>query len=476
MSGPGERYQQAVKMMEEGKLEQARALIQRSLAASPNAVEWVDLMRTVLAQLGQPQQALYYAVRAAALAPTHAGVVGELAMLQLQLGKKVEAEATLRRSLACEPGFAQARSALLAMLIGDDRLAEAEAVAVEGLAIEPDHGELNMKMGAVEMETLRMREAFERLAAMRFRHGGGQLAHDRLVEYQATLANYTGLYDEGSAEPLTPTRIAALHREAGQMVEPGSIAHRAAARPSRVRGPDGALRVALLSPDLRRHPVAFFIEPFLRRHDPGRIELVGVSTRRADEVTERLKPSFAEWHDASGTNAGQLNRLLRDVRADVLVELSGFTIDQALMAMADHPAPVQVSYLGYPNTTGCRFIDYRVVDSITDPPGPMSDGLCTEKLVRIDPCFLCYRPPADAPAPQPRPVPAGGAVTFCCFNRLQKISRQTLAMWARILRELPDARLVLKDGPFKNEQTTALVRRELERWGVDGRRVDLLPM
>jgi predicted O-linked N-acetylglucosamine transferase (SPINDLY family) len=463
------RFEQASRLAEEGKLEQARAIAQRSLAANPDAVEWIDLMRTILGRLRLPQQAIYYAQKAAALAPHHAGVLGELAMLQHELGKSAEAEATFRRAIAAEPGFAQGRSALLAVLIGQDRLAEAEVIAQEGLALDPDHGELNMKLGAVEMETLRMREAFERLAAMRFRHGGGQLAHDRLVEYQATLANYAGLHAEETNDPLTPGRIAALHREAGSIVDPGVAPNSSPSRPSRT----GALRVAVLSPDLRRHPVAFFIEPLLRNADRKRIELVAVSTGAADEVTERLKPGFAQWHDASRLSPRMLNKAIRDIGCDVLLELAGLTISHVLAALADHPAPVQASYLGYPNTTGCRFIDYRIVDSITDPPG-LCDTLCTEKLVRIDPCFLCYRPPADAPAPAARP--AVGPVTFCCFNRLQKISRQTLSMWAQILGELPDARIVLKDGPLKNPQTMEVVRRELARWGVDPRRIDLLPM
>jgi len=466
------RFDQAARLIDEDKFEQARGLVQRALAANPDRIEWVDLMRTVLARLRLPQQAVYYAQKAAALAPSHAGVLGELAMLYHELGRGEEAEATFRKSLACDPGFAQARSALLAILISQERLAEAEKIAQEGLAQEPDHGELNMKLGAIEMETLRVREAFERLAAMRFRHGGGQLTHDRLVEYQATLANYAGLYPEESGEPLTPRRISALHREAGQMLEPVTIPLRTALPTARAGS--GALRVAVLSPDLRRHPVAFFIEPLLRHADRKRIELVALSTGITDQTTERLKPGFAAWTDASRFSPAQLNRAVREAKPDVLLELAGFTISHLLTALADHPAPVQATYLGYPNTTGCRFIDYRIVDSISDPPGPETDGLCTEKLVRIDPCFLCYRPPADVPPPAPRP--ASGPVTFCCFNRLQKISRQTLTMWAQILAQLPDARLLLKDGPLKNPQTAAVVRQELARWGIDTERVELLPL
>ncbi len=458
-------------LLDQGKLEQARALVQRNLAAEPDRVEWADLMRTILVRMDRPQQALYYAKRAVALMPAHPGALGELALLQHTLGSHDEAIASLYRVIEMEPGFASARCALLAMLIDKHRLGEAEPIAQAGLALEPDHGDLNMKLGAIEMETLRMREAFERLASMRFRHGGGQLTHDRVVEYQATLANYAGLYPQESGELLTPQRISALHREAGQLLEPGSIPVKTNRAP-RVRS--DALRVAILSPDLRRHPVAFFIEPLLRHADPRRLELTALNTGHCDEVTERLKPLFAEWNDLAGASNAQISRSVRDARPDVLLELAGFTVSHLLGALADHPAPVQATYLGYPNTTGCRFMDYRIVDSITDPPGSMSDGLCTEKLVRIDPCFLCYSVPPDAPASTPRPT--SGPITFCGFNRLQKFSRQTLTMWAQILSRLPDARLVFKDGQLKDGPTLAVIARELARWGVDASRVELLPM
>ena len=183
------RVNQAFALMNHGKLEQARTLVLRWMGAEPARAEWPDLMRTILTRLGRPEQALYYAEKAAALAPSHAGALGELGLLQHQLGRHEQALATMRRVVEMDPAFLQARAALVAMLCTDGRLGEAEPVARAGLAIDSDHADLNMKLGAIEMETLRTREAFDRLASMRFRHGGGQLAHERLVEYQATLAN-----------------------------------------------------------------------------------------------------------------------------------------------------------------------------------------------------------------------------------------------------------------------------------------------
>ena len=469
-AGLGARVAQVSSLLEQGKLDQARAMVQRYIAADPRSVEWPDLMRTILTRLGHHQQAVHFAERAVAMAPLHAGVRGELALLQNHLGKHEEAIANLKRAIELEPTFAPVRSALLAILISQNRLGEAEPIARAGLDIDPDNSDLSMKLGAIELETLRVHEAFNRLASLRLNRDAGKEADARLIEYQATLANYAGLDDEASGQPLTPSRIAALHREAGQQVESHSPA-RAIKQPARLR--QSVLRVAIISPDFRRHPVAFFIEPFLKHADRSRIELVGMTTGRSDEFTERLKPSFAAWHDLSQASPRQISDAIRAARPDVLLELAGLTVSHTLEALTDRPAPVQATYLGYPNSTGCRFIDYRIVDSITDP-APQCDALCTEKLVRIDPCFLCYGVPADAPPSLPRH--SSGPITFCCFNRLQKISPQTLTMWAEILRLLPDARIALKDGHLRDTSTLEVIKRELARWGVDASRVDLLPM
>src|SRR5262249_17390933 len=130
-------------------------------------------------------------------------------------------------------------------------------------------------------------------------------------------------------------------------------------------------------------------------------------------------------------------------RIDILIELSGHTQAHSLPALHHRPAPVQVTYLGYPNTTGLRSVDYRIVDSNTDPPG-IADEVATEKLIRFDPCFLCYKPPADARAPEAR-TPTSNIV-FGSFNSVQKLNRGVIASWARLLGAVPGSTLFLKGG------------------------------
>jgi predicted O-linked N-acetylglucosamine transferase (SPINDLY family) len=162
---------------------------------------------------------------------------------------------------------------------------------------------------------------------------------------------------------------------------------------------------------------------------------------------------------------------------DVLIDLSGLTTGNMLAAFAMRPAPVQMTYLGYPNTTGVAAVDYRIVDSITDPPG--AEAHAVERLLRIDPCFLCYGgmeaarvaegPPSQAPG-------SGGAVTFGSFNALQKVTDTTMRLWAEILRAVPGgrARLAVKYMSTGDEQTRARLRQRLEAAGVPADRIVLM--
>jgi predicted O-linked N-acetylglucosamine transferase (SPINDLY family) len=202
------------------------------------------------------------------------------------------------------------------------------------------------------------------------------------------------------------------------------------------------LRIGILSADLRGHSVASFADALIR-HAPAGAELVAFSTAapgQSDRTTDDLKPLFRKWLDVAGLRGDALDACIRAERIDVLLELSGHSGGGRLADLARKPAPVIVSAIGYPDTTGLPAIDARLVDSITDPPG--SESRCTERLLRIDPCFLCYRPPEIAVEPS---MPSEDApITFGSFNNLQKIAPETIEAWALTLRSVPGSRLLLK--------------------------------
>jgi len=233
----------------------------------------------------------------------------------------------------------------------------------------------------------------------------------------------------------------AMGRSLDRRIPPVTRAHR------NDRSPDRPLRVGVVSADFYGHSVMFFFEPILEHTDPARTRFWAYQTRNpgSDTTTARLRSRFAGWREVFGQPPGKIVEQILADEIDVLLELNGLTTTlKALEVMNGAPAPVTISYCGYPDTTGSRAVMYRFVDSITDPPG--SDEFAVEELVRLDPCFLCYTPQREAPPENPEPPSArNGYVTFGSFNNIQKLNDGVIAAWSRIVNAVPGSRLFLKD-------------------------------
>jgi predicted O-linked N-acetylglucosamine transferase (SPINDLY family) len=167
-----------------------------------------------------------------------------------------------------------------------------------------------------------------------------------------------------------------------------------------------------------------------------------------------------------------LANLISEDRIDVLVDLAGHTAFGRLPVFARKPAPVQLTWLGYPDTTGIAAIDYRLTDAVCDPAG--AEARHTERLLRIPDLFLCYQPPADAPEVSPRET-APEEVVFCSFNTLEKVNARTIAAWAAILRGLSGSRLLIKADILKHEAAARRLRESFAAHGIDEARLELVP-
>ncbi len=235
------------------------------------------------------------------------------------------------------------------------------------------------------------------------------------------------------------------------------------------------LKVGYVSPDLCQHSVAYFVEPLLRAHNRQAVEVYCYAdVTRPDPVTARLKGYADHWLTTVGQLDGDLAERIRVDGIDILVDLAGYTSGNRLGVFARKPAPIQVTWLGYPNTTGLDTIDYRIVDAVTDPIGE-ADAWASETLLRLEGGFLCYSPMGDWPPPTFPPCLASDRITFGSFNNPAKLSDSTLDMWAKLLDRLPRAGLLLKGKPFGDETTRALFQSRLAERGVDLARVELAP-
>lgn len=239
---------------------------------------------------------------------------------------------------------------------------------------------------------------------------------------------------------------------------------------------DRKLRVGFVSGDLRRHSVSYFVEGPLTHLSRNDFELFAYYTHpRTDYRSEQLTPLFAKWRNIYSFEKDSIVQLIRRDRIDILIDLSGHTGYNRLDVFASRAAPVQLSWIGYPNTTGLQTMDYRITDEICDPIG-VSENFHSESLYRLPSSFLCYTPPVEAPPVTSLPMHTDGQVTFGSFNSRMKISDASLQLWARILKLVPAARLVLKSiAGINDSEGRERLLEQATRAGIDAGRVTILP-
>ncbi|GLR27334.1 tetratricopeptide repeat protein [Limnobacter litoralis] len=236
-----------------------------------------------------------------------------------------------------------------------------------------------------------------------------------------------------------------------------------------------ALRVGIVSPDFYQHPVGQLFEPvLLQLADSSKVDvtLYHVSAEN-DDITRRLKTAYGDRFEFCSALSDEL--LLKKIRSDqqdVLIDLTGHTSGHRLPVFARRAAPIQASYLGYPNTTGVRAMDFRIVDEFTDP-APEADGLASERLIRMPAPFLNLTAPRLKVDVTPLPSLNSDGFVFGCFNNLAKLSDSTIQTWAAVLLGLPHARLILKAGSFADGEIKRYQLARIARLGLPVDRVEL---
>lgn len=237
--------------------------------------------------------------------------------------------------------------------------------------------------------------------------------------------------------------------------------------------PGRKLRVGYLSADFRGHSCAAFIEPLLRAHDRRTVEIHLYHATSVEDPRTAVFRSLADrWVEAHALDDSALAERFRSDRIDVLVDLGGHTAFNRLTVLVRRPAPVQVSWLGYPWTTGLTRMDGRITDSRVDPPG--AEVLSSEPLLRIDPCYLCWQPPAQDPTPNAPPCLDGGPVTFGSFNHFAKLNPAVIEVWSALMRRSPGSRILLKGKGSADAFMRDVLVRQFKAGGVSSARIGFL--
>ena len=237
------------------------------------------------------------------------------------------------------------------------------------------------------------------------------------------------------------------------------------------------VRIAYLSPDFRKHSVSFFFTPLLKHHDRNSFEVYCLSDVLCpDAVTERLMALSDGWRDISRLDTAEAERVVREIKPDILVDLAGHTGQSIRLPLFSRRlAPVQVTWLGYPNTTGLGTMDYRLTDSLADPDDAHDSIYYSERLYRLPGGFLCYEPPENASDVAPPPLLHNGYITFGSFNMLPKITDSAIEAWSSLLQQVPNSRIILKNHYFRDGTAARHIFRRFQRNGITGERIELLP-
>ena len=235
------------------------------------------------------------------------------------------------------------------------------------------------------------------------------------------------------------------------------------------------LKIGYISSDFRQHSVSFFFLPLLTNHDRSLVEVFCYSgVKFPDYLTHKIKMLCDHWRPIVGRSDHAIADQVRQDGIDILVDLAGHTAENRLPVFAHKPAPVQITWLGYPGTTGMPVIDYRITDDIADPPGE-ADEYHSETLIRLPLGFLCYGPPVDAPDVSGLPARKNGLITFGSFNNLPKVNPEVVALWSRLLDQVTDSRLLLKSKQFTDKYVRQQFLDLFFAGGIGAERLTLLP-
>jgi predicted O-linked N-acetylglucosamine transferase (SPINDLY family) len=447
-----------------GRFDEAEQRLRASLALASSLNETWFHLAAALRGLGRPTEAIAAYEQALQLKPDYAEAHDRLGALLADNRGYAAAEPHFRRAVELQPALASAWSNLGVCLTNLGRISDALACFDRALSLEPRQAHAHAGRGLALEHCYRLHEAAEAY---------GRAVAENPAQYDAASSRLLVLHylPEVSREQLF-----AEHLAFGRSAASAAVAAVAKAPPpaSRPRPAGAPLRVAIVSPDLRAHSVAYFLEPLLAHLDRREFDVYLYHDHvKVDAMSERLRAHAAQWRHVAGMLNDNLAETLRADAPDLLLELAGHTGFNRLPLLARRLAPVQVTYLGYPDTTGLATMDYRLTDALADPPGE-ADRFHTEKLVRFAPTAWAYAPPIVAPEPAPSPSAGGGPVTFGCFNNLAKINDVLLAVWGRLLTAVPGSRLLLKGHGLGQAVLQADFGRRLAAAGIAPGQVEML--
>jgi predicted O-linked N-acetylglucosamine transferase (SPINDLY family) len=455
---------QGLALMNLGRLHESVQCYLDALEIKTDYAEAHNNLGNALGALGQYNAAVNSYHRALETRPDYTDAHYNLGSTLHHTGQLLAAVTSYRRVLDIDPDFTAAHNNLGIVLQTIGKLEDAVESYRRALQIQPDYAEAHNNLGnvlriigqtdaAVASYSCALKfkpdyaEAYNNLANVlqdQGKHNDAAANYHRALEIKPDYAEaHSNMLCSMQYSPgYTQAEIFAKHLAYAQCFELPLIKNGHAHADS--LDPCKRLKIGYVSPDFRQHSVAYFIESVLAHHDRNNYEIYCYCNNSVyDQVTLRLKSLVEHWCDIKIMDDEEAAQQIKIDNIDILVDLAGHTAANRLLIFARKPAPLQVSWLGYPHTTGLSSVDYKISDSYADPVG-MSEGYYSEKLYRLKATSTCYHPPHSSPEVGCLPAYRQGTITLGSFNNLTKVTPEVCELWAKLLLNIPGSRLMLK--------------------------------
>lgn len=421
-----EAVERARHHQQHGEYTEAESICQQILAQAPHSFEALVVYCACLIHKRAVPQAIKQYETFIQQEPEHVGALTNLGNLWQQQNNRIEAEKCFRRVLEVKPNFIGALNNLAGLLIKHGNATEALELYHRALKEDPSDPKLNSNY-LFTLQYLPKQDP--------------QYLYEQHLQWQKNVCPHIQPMDHAAHDKT-------LNRP---------------------------LRIGYVSPDFRTHPVAYFFGGILANHNRQQVlPYCYANVYPTDGLTEQLKKFAHKWRTIFGMAPDTIAQRIYEDKIDILVDLAGHTANNSLPVFAHKPAPLQLTYLGYPNTTGLSTMDYRFTDAIADPPGN-DDNYYVEKNIRLPHGMLNYRPPTNSPVPTTPPAVKNGFITFGCFNNLTKVSEETLETWFAILHRIPTSHMIIKYRSFKDTDTRDYFLKLFKAAGITEDRIEFHP-
>jgi protein O-GlcNAc transferase len=416
-----------------GRNEEALRLIGQAIRLRPGFAQAHNSLGLVLTNLGQFDKAMAALRRSIELMPTLAEAHGNLGIVNAEMGQLDAAIDAYRRAIELKPAFFNAHNNLGNALAGVGRLDEAVLAYRRAIELQPSFARAHCHLGNVLSEKGQFDEAIAR-----YRRAIELDPNDSSID--SNLLYMMRFHPRMGHAELFAAHVDWAKRQAHPL-------KRFIREFENDRDPQRRLRIGYVSPDFRTHAAGRFIATLLENHDHRQFEIFCYSLSFVtDELTESMMKCADGRRNITAVPNEPAAELIRKDRIDILVDLAMHTAGNRILLFARKPAPIQVTYLAYPGTTGLDTIDYRITDPYLDPPGS-SDEFYSERSIRLAKSYWCYQPPAEDLEVSALPVDSRGFITFGCLNNFCKDSPAALEAWGKILLACAESRLLLHAPP-----------------------------